>query len=73
MLKTGWNARDFVARLDAGEFDGRVPEALLDLSPAQLQEVEWILLHSRTPQPSPNRRAALEDLEPNGRPNYDRR
>jgi hypothetical protein len=23
MLETGWDARDFVARLDAGEFDGR--------------------------------------------------
>jgi hypothetical protein len=67
MLKTGWDARDFVARLDAGEFDGRLPEALLELSPAQLQEVEWILLHSRTPQP--NGRTALEDLDPNGRPN----
>ena len=32
MLETGLDARDFVARLDAGEFDGRLPEALLDLS-----------------------------------------
>jgi hypothetical protein len=69
MWKTGWNSRDFVARLDAGHFDGRLAEALLDLSPAQLQEVEWILLHSRTPQPNPGRSTALEDLEPNGRPN----
>lgn len=26
MLETSWDARDFVARLDAGEFDGRLPE-----------------------------------------------
>ena len=31
-------ARDLVARLDAGEF-GRLPKALLDLSPAPLRKV----------------------------------
>ena len=56
MLATGWDAWDFVARLDAGEFDGRLPETLFDLSPAQLREVEWILLHSR---PRPNRRSSV--------------
>ena len=69
MLETGWDARDFVARLDAGEFDGCLPERLLDLSPAQLQEVQWILLHSRTPDPNTNRMAAPENWKPNGRPN----
>lgn len=69
MLETDWDPRDFVARLDAGEFDGRLPEALLHLSRAQLREVEWILLHSRTPQRDPNCRTALADLKSNGRPN----
>ena len=69
MLETTWDARDFVARLDAGEFDGRLAEALIDLSPAQLREVEWILLHSRTPQPNRNPKTTLEDLKPHSRPN----
>lgn len=51
MLEPDWDASDFVARLDAGEFDGGIPEALLALSPVQLREVEWILLHSPTPEP----------------------
>jgi hypothetical protein len=49
MSKSGWDAEDFVARLDAGEFDGRISEALLELSSEQLREVEWILLHMPTP------------------------
>jgi len=44
MSEAGWDAEDFVARLDAGEFDGRISEALLELSSEQLREVEWILL-----------------------------
>ena len=70
MLEAAWDARDLVAaRLDAGEFDGRLPQALLDLSPAQLREVEWILIHSLTPQSDPNRRATLENLNSNARLN----
>jgi len=69
MLEAAWDAKNFVARLDAGEFDGRLPEALLDLSPDQLREVEWVLLHSRTPRPDPNRRTTLAGLRSNDRPN----
>jgi hypothetical protein len=49
MSEADGDAEDFVARLDAGEFDGHISEALLELSPEQLREVEWILLHSPTP------------------------
>jgi hypothetical protein len=51
MSESGWNAEDFVARLDAGEFDGRISATLLELTPEQLREVEWILLHTPTPNP----------------------
>jgi hypothetical protein len=57
MSKSGWDAEDFVARLDAGEFDGRISEALLELSSDQLREVEWILLH--TPIPATRSRVQL--------------
>jgi len=49
MLESKWDAEDFVARLDAGEFDGRISAALLELTSEQLREVEWILLHTPTP------------------------
>ena len=48
MSESGWDAEDFVDRLDAGEFDGRISETLLELSSEQLREVEWILLHTPT-------------------------
>ena len=50
MIERGWDPVDFVARLDAGEFDGHISETFLELSSEQLREVEWILLHSSNPE-----------------------
>jgi hypothetical protein len=44
MSKKPWDAQDFVARLEAGEFDGRITEAIHALSLEQMREVEQILL-----------------------------
>jgi len=63
MFEADWDATDFVAQLDAGEFDGRVSETLLELSPAQLREVESILLYRPVPV---QRSTGLEYLKPTG-------
>ena len=57
----------FRGTLDAGEFNGRLSEALLELSLAQLREVEWILLHSPTTERNGQRGTALQDLKPGSR------
>jgi len=44
MSKKPWDAQNFVARLEAGEFDGSITEAIHALSVEQMREVEQILL-----------------------------
>ena len=43
MAEKNWDARDFIARLRAGEFDGHISEVLGDFTAEQLQQVSRAL------------------------------